>query len=169
MLKVFKYCAIGFTLLILATGCANPSAKSKLFETFKAKGLNVQETDSKVTIYLPEVYFEFGSAVLTQSASDSLLIIYNVINDLGNEYLYIYVDGHTDAVGNESYNEALSLQRASAAAEILANNGIHRDKIIVQGHGKKHPIAPNTLQDNVDNPEGRAKNRRVEIGVVFDQ
>lgn len=169
MIKICRYFAIGFILLILAAGCASHSTKNKLFETFKSKGFNVQETDNIVLIYLPEVYFEFGSAILTQSAHDSLLIICNVINNLGNDYLNIHVDGHTDSIGNEKYNKKLSLQRANAAAEILASNGINKDRIIVQGHGKKQPIAPNTLRGNLDNPDGRAKNRRVEIGVVFNK
>ncbi len=168
MLKLFKYFAIGFTLLILATGCANHSPKSKLINDLKAKGFIVKETNGRVVMYLPDVYFEFDSAVLTQPAQSGLLIICSVINNLAEKPKNIYVEGHTDSIGNEKYNEKLSLHRANAAAEILVSNGINKNRIIVYSHGNRRPIAPNTLQENIDNPDGRAKNRRVEIGLAFE-
>ena len=167
MLKLFKYFAIGITLLILATGCANTSPKNKLIDDLKAKGFVFKEANGRIVMYLPDVYFEFGSAVLTQSANSSLLIICGVIKNLSAQPINIHVEGHTDSLGNERYNEKLSLQRANAVAEVLVSNGINKNQIMAYSYGSKRPIAPNTLQGNQDNPVGRAKNRRVEIGLEF--
>lgn len=67
------------------------------------------------------------------------------------------VEGHTDSVGAEDYNQRLSEARAQTVRDFLENRGIPSDKIQVEGFGKSQPIADNST------PEGRADNRRVEI------
>lgn len=71
--------------------------------------------------------------------------------------LHVYVDGYCDAIGGTKYNQALSERRADAVAAYLEKQGISSDRLVVQGFGKTHFIAPN----NTD--EGRAQNRRVEL------
>jgi adhesin transport system outer membrane protein len=68
--------------------------------------------------------------------------------------------GHTDAMGTDEYNEALSLRRAGAVRDHLVSRGIDGARVRVVGKGESQPIAEN------DTPEGRQKNRRVEIEVV---
>lgn len=69
----------------------------------------------------------------------------------------IQVSGHTDAVGPDEYNEALSQRRASAVKNYLVSRGVPAELITVKGMGEKMPIASN------ETAVGRAQNRRVEI------
>ncbi|MGL5101189.1 MAG: OmpA family protein [Plesiomonas sp.] len=71
----------------------------------------------------------------------------------------ITVIGHTDDRGSQRYNQSLSEQRAHAVADYLAEQGIAKEELSVQGFGELQPIASNTTED------GRAQNRRVEIHV----
>ncbi|CNH31115.1 OmpA family protein [Yersinia pekkanenii] len=73
---------------------------------------------------------------------------------------HLRVDGHTDAIGEEGYNQQLSLERASAVADTLASIGIPRANIEVQGRGKLNPVADNRTA------KGRAENRRVAMIVT---
>ena len=70
------------------------------------------------------------------------------------------VEGNTDSVGGEAYNQKLSERRAEAVKDVLVKSGIEGDRLSTVGYGETRPIAPN------DTEEGRAKNRRVSIDVV---
>ncbi len=69
----------------------------------------------------------------------------------------VYVCGHTDATGGTDHNQALSLRRAQAVAEVLEANGVDPARLHEQGFGEDYPIADNAAA------EGRAQNRRTEI------
>ena len=69
------------------------------------------------------------------------------------------LEGHTDAVGTDGYNQALSEKRAAAVRDYVVKRGINESRITAQGFGKTKPIADNKTAD------GRAKNRRVEVRV----
>ncbi|NND68363.1 MAG: OmpA family protein [Halioglobus sp.] len=70
--------------------------------------------------------------------------------------LEVDVEGHTDSVGAESYNQGLSQRRAQAVVDLLVNeHGIARERLQAKGYGETRPVASN------DTPEGRAQNRRV--------
>lgn len=73
---------------------------------------------------------------------------------------HLRVDGHTDATGEDSYNQQLSYQRASTVADTLATIGIPRANIDVRGRGKLDPVADNRTT------KGRAENRRVSMIVT---
>lgn len=75
----------------------------------------------------------------------------------------IYVYGHTDNIGTEEYNMALSERRAEAVRDYLVDAGINPDIIETQGFGKTQPLVPGTDEAS------RAKNRRVELGIVNAQ
>jgi OOP family OmpA-OmpF porin len=77
--------------------------------------------------------------------------------------------GHTDSIGTEEYNQALSERRAQSTADYMADQGIDRGLIATRGMGELQPVAPNRNPDGSDNPEGRAQNRRVDITVVAQQ
>ncbi len=81
----------------------------------------------------------------------------------------IDIVGHTDSKGSEEYNQALSERRANAAANYLASLGTNPGLITTRGMGERQPIAPNTNADGSDNPEGRSKNRRIDITVDAKQ
>ncbi len=98
-----------------------------------------------------QVRFAFNSSKLPpQPIPDSLLTILKRAQR-------IVLDGHTDSIGADSYNQQLSRARAEAVAKFLHTRGIARERIVTFGHGSSQPVAPNTTQ------AGRALNRRVEI------
>ena len=68
--------------------------------------------------------------------------------------------GHTDSVGSDAYNQKLSVKRAESVKAYLVTKGIEKNRVYTEGKGEKQPVADNKT------PEGRAKNRRVEIEVV---
>ncbi len=68
--------------------------------------------------------------------------------------------GHTDSIGSDAYNDRLSLRRAEAVKAYLVSKGIPADKVRTEGRGKREPVADNAT------PEGRAKNRRVEVTII---
>jgi outer membrane protein OmpA-like peptidoglycan-associated protein len=79
----------------------------------------------------------------------------------------VKLEGHTDGKGTEAYNQKLSERRAEAVRQYLVKEGaVAKAKISAKGYGKTKPVAPNKTKDGKDDPEGRAKNRRVEILVM---
>jgi OOP family OmpA-OmpF porin len=88
------------------------------------------------------------SAVVLDVAVDQLARCQNI---------RIRVDGHTDSMGPEVYNEGLSERRAESTRGFLVDRGVGADRITVRGFGESDPIAPNST------PEGRAMNRRVDL------
>ena len=72
------------------------------------------------------------------------------------------IGGHTDGKGEKQYNQKLSERRADSVKTWLAAHGA-ANPTTTQGFGDSKPIAPNTKPNGSDNPEGRQKNRRVEI------
>lgn len=76
------------------------------------------------------------------------------------------VEGHTDAIGSDGYNNTLSMHRANAVAHWLINRKVMpRSAVYTKGWGKMRPVAPN-MRGNLDDPLGRKKNRRVEIWLI---
>ncbi len=74
------------------------------------------------------------------------------------------ISGHTDSKGSEEYNQKLSEKRAESVKKwLIENAGVNPKIIEISGYGESRPVAPNTNPDGSDNPEGRQKNRRVEI------
>ena len=71
--------------------------------------------------------------------------------------LSLSVDGHTDSIGGESYNDGLSLRRAESVRRYLVDQGVDASRLDAKGHGESSPVADN------DSKDGRAQNRRVEL------
>jgi len=108
------------------------------------------------TVVLPGVNFAFNSADLLPAAKE--ILDREVIPELkADPELQVLVEGHTDSVGNDAYNEKLSGRRAGSVWKYLVEKGIDSGRIQARGLGETQPIADN------DTAEGRAKNRRVEI------
>ena len=82
-----------------------------------------------------------------------------------NPNIRVTIEGHTDSIGSEAYNLRLSQRRANAVKRYLVSKGIADDRLETVGKGEAEPVAPNTLPDGRDNPEGRAMNRRAELKV----
>jgi outer membrane protein OmpA-like peptidoglycan-associated protein len=75
----------------------------------------------------------------------------------------VMIEGHTDGKGTDSYNQTLSERRANSVRASLASRGLPVDQLVIRGFGKSHPVAQNERPDGSDDPEGRQKNRRVEV------
>lgn len=117
-----------------------------------------------ITIDLRGVNFDFNHDTLR---SDSRVILDEAVLILERHpNLRVEVAGHTDSIGSERYNQALSERRARAVYEYLINNGIDASRLSgPNGYGETQPIAPNAHEDGSDNPEGRARNRRTDLNV----
>ena len=129
--------------------------------------LTANQSNLNIDIQLSaDQLFEFDKATLKPEADAELSKLADQIRKSGNEK--VQITGHTDSKGNDAYNEKLSLNRANAVKDWLKNNGVEND-IIALGRGEKDPIAENTLANGQDNPEGRAKNRRVDVKYLGTQ
>ena len=100
-----------------------------------------------------------GQARLTQLASD--------INR-AERLSTVKVVGHTDSKGTDAYNMRLGQRRADTVASYLVSRNVPSAKIAASSMGESQPVAPNTLPNGRDNPEGRALNRRVEVTTVTE-
>jgi len=120
------------------------------------------ENERGVVVTLPDVLFEFGSSDLTFGGKRKIRAIADTVLRLAGGRR-IAVEGHTDSIGAELYNQALSERRAEAVAGQLKNAGVPEALVGAKGFGEAYPVAPNEYPDGADNPAGRAKNRRVEI------
>ena len=113
---------------------------------------------------IENIYFHFDKSLLTDSAKNELDLVINYLKKYPD--LKIEVIGHADALGDEPYNNKLSKSRAISTQKYLVKNGIVSQRIITKWDGAAQPIAPNTLPSGEDNPQGRSKNRRVEIRII---
>jgi outer membrane protein OmpA-like peptidoglycan-associated protein len=105
--------------------------------------------------------FEFDKAELRPQDKELLSRIAGIL--LTSRDYTISVNGHTDDVGSDAYNQQLSLRRAQAVRDYLAKAGLPEDILSVEGHGKALPLVPGTSD------KARAQNRRVELGLVNTQ
>jgi OOP family OmpA-OmpF porin len=123
---------------------------------------NVGIVNEKIT-FAADAFFDFNKSVLKPEAKAKLDDLVSKLSSINLEV--IIAVGHTDSIGSDAYNQKLSVRRAESVKAYLVSKGIEPNRIYTEGKGKKQPIAPNTINGK-DNPEGRAKNRRVEIEVV---
>jgi len=119
------------------------------------KALAAQETPRGTVLTLGDVLFDTGKAILKPGADSTL----NRVSDFMTRYpqTRLRIEGHTDSQGSDRLNYELSQRRAVAVADALTARGVPRDRIQTEGKGPSLPIASN------DSPEGRQRNRRVEM------
>ena len=130
----------------------------------KTQDLQVKETATEIRIELAaDVLFDFDKATIKPEAASALHNVAEIIKDKGKGRS-VRIDGHTDGKGSAGYNQKLSERRAESVKQWLAQKeGLGQVKMTTQGFGATKPVAPNTKPDGSDDPEGRQKNRRVEI------
>lgn len=117
--------------------------------------------DQRTVTLAADVLFEFDEAGLTDDARSRVRETARLIREHAEGT--VHVDGYTDSKGAKAYNLELSRNRAEAVQEALDERlGDTSVTFATEGHGEADPVAPNR-KDGEDNPEGRAKNRRVEI------
>jgi outer membrane protein OmpA-like peptidoglycan-associated protein len=105
--------------------------------------------------------FEFDKAELRPEDRELLARVAGILMT-SKDYM-LSVNGHTDDVGTAEYNQKLSERRAQAVRDYLVKAGISADILSVEGHGKSLPLVKGTTD------AARAKNRRVELGIVYVQ
>jgi len=119
----------------------------------------------QATVYrkfrFPELTFALDQYALTSEGEKYLSLVAEELRQEGRDFV-ISIEGHTDNIGSEAYNQNLSFQRAvSAATHLVLRNGLDPMRMFVKGYGESKPIADNATE------EGRTKNRRVELLVLI--
>lgn len=118
--------------------------------------INVVNTGNELIVTMPnDILFATGSARVGPVLRSDLAALAGVMNDYPNST--INVVGHTDWVGDASFNLSLSRQRAAAVAAILRQHGVSASRIVTIGRGEDQPVATNQTA------AGKQQNRRVEI------
>lgn len=120
-------------------------------------------TDGGTTLTLPDhILFDFDSYELSSDSSKAIEQLLQIVEISEGD---VVISGHTDNKGTPEYNQELSEKRAQAVVEELVANGADESRLIAEGYGETKPVARNAYPDGRDDPEGRQKNRRVEVVV----
>jgi outer membrane protein OmpA-like peptidoglycan-associated protein len=122
--------------------------------------LKATPTPRGLVMTLGDVLFDTGRAELNPGASRKLDQLAQFLNE--HKERRVQIDGFTDSVGTESYNEELSRRRADAVKSALTTRGVDAARISTQGYGKAYPVANNS------DSGGRQLNRRVEVVIGGD-
>jgi len=122
--------------------------------------LKAKPTDRGLVLTLGDVLFETGSATLSPGAGRNMDRLVQFLTD--HPERMVQIDGFTDSVGTDSYNQDLSQHRADAVRYQLVSRGIGSTRIGTQGYGKGYPVASNSESS------GRQLNRRVEVVIGAD-
>ncbi|HEY9302347.1 MAG TPA: OmpA family protein, partial [Phormidium sp.] len=125
--------------------------------------LKAEKTKLGIKINLPEhILFDFDKYHVRAIAKPTLTKIHQLLTYYGKSE--VLINGHTDNKGDGTYNEKLSQKRAAAVKYYFINVfKVPAKRLQTKGLGESQPIAPNNKTDGLDNPEGREKNRRVEV------
>ena len=169
-MKSTSYAAL--TSLLLLGACSTTNQKnhiSNLSPIMEEKQETKEENQKTITKYIykdqvapSSVFFSFDSSNLESEAQHALNKIIAIANQ--SETKELIVDGHTDEIGNEDYNYALSGRRAEEVAKYLKNNGF-TGNIKIRAHGKSKPCKQG-LSDRKNDLQQAAINRRANIGSI---
>jgi outer membrane protein OmpA-like peptidoglycan-associated protein len=128
-----------------------------------ATDLAVKETETEIRIALSaDVLFDFDKSDVKPEAAEALRQVAAVLREHPGQP--VRIEGHTDSKGSDAYNQALSEDRALSVRDwLVEEEGLDGTGFETVGYGEAQPAAPNEHPDGSDDPEGRQKNRRVEI------
>lgn len=119
------------------------------------------EGDTTTVTIAADVLFEFDEATLSDDAHETLSDTAERLSGVSGT---VEVVGHSDGIGDESYNQELSEERADAVKGALEDElGSEAPEIEASGRGSDEPVAEETTSEGEDDPGARAQNRRVEI------
>ena len=119
--------------------------------------LQTRDSARGLIVNMSDVLFDTGSYTLRPGAREKLAKISGIV--LAHPGLNLQVEGHTDSVGSDEFNQQLSERRAGSVRDFLVQQGVKEAAVSSRGFGKTQPVATN------DTPEGRQRNRRVELVV----
>ncbi|MEQ8475782.1 OmpA family protein [Fulvivirga sp.] len=163
----------GKYLMVLTEGSQYALYVERPGYLFQSNTFNYQKGDSSMSIQkdfllspikegvktvLNNIFFETDKYELTDKSKTELKKVVDFMSD--NPSIKIQIEGHTDNVGSDSYNNELSKRRSLSVYTFLLNNGIVQKRISYQGFGSKKPKVPN------DSDQNRQLNRRIEFKIV---
>lgn len=128
--------------------------RTQLLAPFNAI-LQTQDTARGLIVNMTDVLFDTAKSTLRPLAREKLAKVAGIVS--GHPGLKLDVEGHTDSVGTDDYNQTLSEQRGSSVRDYLTNQGMATASVTSKGFGESQPIASN------DTVPGRQQNRRVEL------
>ncbi len=122
--------------------------------------LETRDTPRGLVVNMPDVLFDSGQYTLKSAARERLARISGIV--LAYPELRLEVEGHTDSIGGDEFNQRLSEKRAASVRDYLVDSGVSMNNIIARGFGETQPVADNGTS------AGRKLNRRVEMIVSGD-
>jgi outer membrane protein OmpA-like peptidoglycan-associated protein len=126
------------------------------------KGATVERVGEGIEVtFASGLLFAFDSDSIQAAAGTNLRELASSLQKYPDSQLLIV--GHTDNVGDDSYNQALSQRRSNSAATYLAAQGVARTRLAATGKGESEPVATN------ETDAGRQKNRRVEVAIYASE
>jgi len=117
--------------------------------------LQTRDSARGLIVNMSDALFQTGSSTLGQPVREKLAKVAGIVSS--HPGLKLNVEGHTDSVGSQAYNQQLSEERAQSARDYLVKQGVSSNSIQSEGFGESKPIESN------DTAQGRQNNRRVEI------
>ena len=125
-------------------------------------GATVERVGEGIAVtFASGLLYDFDSDVVRPEAQKNLQSLASSLNQYpGSDILIV---GHTDSVGADSYNQALSERRASAAANYLVTQGVARSRVATRGVGEAEPVETNSTD------AGRQQNRRVAVAIYASE
>jgi len=122
--------------------------------------LQTRDSARGLIVNMSDVLFDTGSYALKPGTREKLAKISGIV--LAHPGLNLQIEGHTDSIGSDEFNQGLSEHRAAAVQDFLIEQGVPGSSVTAKGFGKTQPVATN------DTAEGRQRNRRVELVVNGD-
>jgi len=122
--------------------------------------LQTRDTARGLVVSMPDVLFDFNKYTLKPEARERLARISGIV--LAYPDLKLQVEGYTDSIGSDEYNQTLSDKRAEAVRDYIVSSGVPMNNVVAHGMGKADPVADNSTA------KGRQLNRRVEMIVSGD-
>ncbi len=122
--------------------------------------LQTRDTVRGLVVNMPDVLFDFNKYTLKPAARERLARVSGIV--LAYPDLKLQIEGHTDSIGTEEYNQTLSEKRAATVRDYLVSSGVSMNNVAAKGLGKTDPVADNSTA------AGRKLNRRVEMIVSGD-
>ena len=123
--------------------------------------LGAKQVNGRILVSLPsDVLFDFDKSNIRPDAEATLSQLSEVLITMHDSR--VEITGHTDSKGSDEYNDKLSIRRANSVKAWLKENGV-TSKMTTAGKGERSPVAPNQTASGADDPNGRQKNRRVEL------
>jgi outer membrane protein OmpA-like peptidoglycan-associated protein len=122
--------------------------------------LQTKDSARGLIVSMPDVLFDFNKYTLKPEARERLARISGIV--LAYPDLHLQVEGYTDSIGSDEYNQDLSEKRAAAVRDYLVSSGVSINNVVAEGFGKADPVADNSTA------AGRKLNRRVDLIVSGD-